>query len=206
MAGIYVIPLENDENITFQQFAIGCLRNFGIYTHFNEEQRKKLEDYILPSKFCANDHFLDKYNEIKERYGNLLNNPKSEEELEAEYEEYARNVISSNDFRIKRSKTLRERYEKMLSKVRTWVPPTEEHNGIKSFMEKQLLDSIEEDCDDLYLERITPKDEWIKSKKDYSHFIDTMNSYLEMYKKGVASAEKATQFIKEFSDSIKDVK
>jgi hypothetical protein len=40
----------------------------------------------------------------------------------------------------------RENYEAMLMQVRAWTPPTSEHVGMKEFMEKQLLESIDFDC------------------------------------------------------------
>jgi len=39
----------------------------------------------------------------------------------------------------------RGRYEAMLAKVRAWTPPSEDHRGLRSFMESQLVDSIKFD-------------------------------------------------------------
>jgi hypothetical protein len=38
------------------------------------------------------------------------------------------------------------RYESMLAKVRSWKPSYDEHAGLRSFMESQLVDSIKFDC------------------------------------------------------------
>jgi len=41
---------------------------------------------------------------------------------------------------------LRARYEGMLAQVDAWVPPTDEHVGLKEFMREQLTSSIEFDA------------------------------------------------------------
>lgn len=207
MATLYTYPIANGEDITFEKFAISCLPNFGIYTRFDESQRKALvERYELPEKFEPDKSRLKDYERVKKEYEDKLKNPKTDEELEKEYNEYAQKVVKGNDDRLKRSKILRERYGNMLKKVESWIPPTEQYEGIKSFMRQQLLDSIEYDCDNFYYEKLIPKDEWIKEKKDNSYLIESMNRQMEMYKKSVKEADKGSQFIKEFKESIKKVK
>jgi len=49
--------------------------------------------------------------------------------------------------RIKELDTLRQQYQEMLTCAEQWVPPSEEHIGLKKFMVKQITDSINWDCD-----------------------------------------------------------
>lgn len=57
----------------------------------------------------------------------------------------------------------RLRYKRMLAKVSAWTPPTDDHEGLKSFMQEQLTESIDHDCGgkeyDRYPDRETGK-EW----------------------------------------------
>jgi len=46
----------------------------------------------------------------------------------------------------KKSADRRVRYEAMLTAVTAWVPPTSEHNGLKTFMVEQITGSIKWDC------------------------------------------------------------
>ena len=93
----------------------------------------------------------------------------------------------------------------MLSKVRSWVPPSEDYNGIKNFMESQLLDSLNFDCSQVYVERIIPKDEWIQEQSNRTDLIESMKYNLEQYNKAVVAAKEDTQWLKKFSESIKKV-
>lgn len=93
----------------------------------------------------------------------------------------------------------------MLSKVRRWTPPSKDHEGIKDFMESQLIDSLDFDCRHVYVENIIPKDEWIQKQANRTDLIESMKYNLEQYNKAVVAAEKDTQWLKTFSESIKKV-
>ena len=197
--------IADNKEMTFEQFAISCLSHFGIYTRFTEEQRKELLEYKLPEKFEPSDFHLKEYERLQEEYKNFLNNPKTDDELEQEYGEYVKDVIENNERRFEEKKRLCKRYEDMLSKVKSWIPPSIEHNGIKSFMEEELKYNII-DCGNIYQEEIPPKDEWIANKKNTFRLIDDMKYHLDKYKEDVEDAKKATEFIQVFAESIKNVK
>lgn len=93
----------------------------------------------------------------------------------------------------------------MLSKVRSWVPPSDDYRKIKNFMESQLIDSLNFDCSQVYVERIIPKDEWIQEQVNRTDLVNSMKYHLEQYNRAVAAAEKETQWLKTFSESIKKV-
>lgn len=93
----------------------------------------------------------------------------------------------------------------MLSKVRRWTPPSKEYEGVKDFMESQLIDSLDFDCRHVYVENIIPKDEWIQKQSNRTDLIESMKYNLEQYNKSVVAAEKDTLWLKTFSESIKKV-
>jgi len=47
---------------------------------------------------------------------------------------------------IERSNAMRLRYEAMLAEVDAWMPPSSEHEAMKTFMHDQLVTSIDFDC------------------------------------------------------------
>lgn len=205
MIGFYAKQIADNKEMTFEQFAISCLSNFGIYTRFSEEQRKELLEYKLPEKFEPSDFHLKEYERLQEEYKDFLSNPKTDEELEQEYSEYVNEINEYNKRVCEDKKVLRERYNVMLSKVESWIPPSVEHNGIKSFMEEQLQTNID-DCSTIYEKDIIPKDKWIEDKKMCFRLIEDMEYHIGKYKKDVEDAKKATEFIQSFANSIKNVK
>lgn len=200
----FTAPIYDGEDITFEQFANSCLRNFGIYLRF-EGQYPNLSRYEIPDKICPSDYYKKKYEEAKAKYEKHLARPKTKEELEAEYIVYVKGVIKDNEDIAKENEALKNRYNAMLSKVRSWIPPSEDYNGIKSFMESQLIESLDVDCSNVYMENIIPKDEWIQEQTNRTDLIESMRYNLEHYNKAVAAAEKDTQWLKIFSESIKKV-
>lgn len=197
-------PIYNGEDITFEQFANSCLRNFGIYLRFKYEY-PNLSRYEIPSKIMPSDYYKKRYEEAKAEYEKHIATPKTKEELEAEYSIYVNGVIKRNENRVKENEALKNRYNAMLSKVRSWVPPSEDYNGIKEFMESQLINSLDFDCCRVFVEDIIPKDEWIQKQSNRTDLIESMNYNLEHYNKAVVAAEDDTQWLKIFSESIKRV-
>lgn len=200
----FTAPIYDGEDITFEQFANSCLRHFGIYLRF-EGEYPNLSRYEIPDKICPSDYYKKRYEEAKAKYKKHLATHKTKEELEAEYLSYVNGVIKRNKDRAKENEALKNRYNAMLSKVRSWVPPSEDYNGIKNFMESQLIDSLDHDCSHVYMEKIVPKDEWIQEQSNRTDLIESMKYNLEHYNKAVVAAEKGTQWLKKFSESIKKV-
>ena len=200
----FTAPIYDGEDITFEQFANSCLRHFGIYLRF-EGEYPNLSRYEIPDKICPSDYHKKRYEEAKAKYEKHLATPKTKEELEAEYLSYVNGVIKGNEDRAKENEALKNRYNAMLSKVRSWVPPSEDYNGIKNFMESQLIDSLDHDCSHVYMEKIVPKDEWIQEQSNRTDLIESMKYNLEHYNKAVVAAEEDTQWLKKFSESIKKV-
>lgn len=200
----FTAPIYDGEDITFEQFANSCLRNFGIYQRF-EGKHPNLSKYEIPDRIYPDNYHKKRYEEEKAKYEKLLAYPKTREELESEYLSYVKGVIKKNEDRVKENEALKNRYNAMLSKVRSWVPPSDDYRNIKNFMESQLLGSLSFDCSDVYVEKIIPEDEWIQKQVNSTDLVKSMEYHLEQYNKAVAAAEKETQWLKTFSESIKKV-
>lgn len=202
MSSAYTEPIYNDENISFEQFANSCLRNFGIYLRW--EGNANLGKFGIPDKIEPSTYHKKQYEEYKAQYNEFLEHPVSQEQLETDYVKYVKKVNAENEKREKRAEALRTRYESMLKKVRKWVVPSEEYQGIKDFMEKQLLEAIEWDCR-VSIDKVTPKDEWISFRKNRPDLVDNINYHLQKYHEDVKDAVKTTQWLKSFTESIRKV-
>lgn len=202
MPSAYTEPIYNGENISFEQFANSCLRNFGIYLRW--EGNANLGKFEIPDKIEPSTYHKKRYEEYKAQYNEFLEHPVSQEQLETDYIKYVKKVDAENEKRVKRAEALRTRYESMLKKVRKWVVPSEQYQGVKDFMEEQLLKAIEWDCR-VDIDKVTPKDEWISFRKNRPDLVDNINYHLQKYQKDVEEAATSTQWLKIFTESIRKV-
>lgn len=58
----FTAPIYDGEDITFEQFANSCLRNFGIYLRFGGKY-PNLSRYEIPDKIYPSDYYKKKYEE-----------------------------------------------------------------------------------------------------------------------------------------------
>ncbi len=93
------------------------------------------------------------------------------------------------------------KYELMLEKVKEWIPPTDEHNGLKNFMIQQIADSIKWDCNNHDRPEIfITGEEWkFERLKDLAQDKDT---YEERYEKEKIDTEKANNWIRKLYESL----
>ena len=104
----------------------------------------------LPKKFKPSDYHANTLKEVEKQLLEIraLSIKKADIRAEEEYQ------VSLNDITkyIRKANKLREQYEKMLVKVKNWLPPTLDHQGLKDFMIEQITGSIKCDCDTSYYE------------------------------------------------------
>lgn len=136
----YTAALYEGEPQTFEEYALSCARNFGALILMRDDPM----DAPIP-EFAPDTKWHDE--KIVEARATLarLETMTSDEaglEAQAEYEKVMAEWRRANDERRAR----RVRYTTMLEKVRQWKPPTADHQGLRDFMESQLVDSIKFDC------------------------------------------------------------
>lgn len=133
----YTADIEND--ITFEDYVLGCARNFGAMLHQHTESRYHVDALSNAKKTVAELEAMAGVND-RTKYGN-----KVIAEEEAFNQEYFNKKVS-----------LRNKYEAMLSKAYNWFPPTPDHEQLKTFMIEQITTSIAHDCDTKYvMDRLT---------------------------------------------------
>lgn len=139
----YTNGILTGETSTFQDFAKKCMRAFGATIHMREENMDKEYTPRVPSsyhenKIKENQKDLKKWESISD--DEILNLELSNISKSIEYHEQRIIEIALNS----------EKINNILQKVNEWIPPTEEHIGIKDFMIQQLTDTLRHDCDDSY--------------------------------------------------------
>lgn len=133
-----------EKGITFQQFALNCAQAFGACISMRDDPIGT----PIPDEFEPSTYNRDRLRECRERIAQIEAMTDEECAKEAD-KEYTDSVAYHNE-RIEAAQALRRKYDAMLVAVRTWTPPTDEHNGLKEFMEKQIVESREFDCGTKY--------------------------------------------------------
>jgi hypothetical protein len=145
----YTSNIKND--ISFEDFVLGCARAFGACMHQRDEDNKakpKLRDE-------DSGYHINKLSEAKKHLAELQAmvgvNDRTKYGKKAIAEEEASNQEAFNE-----KVMLRNKYEAMLQKVYNWHSPTPNHEQLKEFMVGQITSSIEFDCDaDYNMKRLT---------------------------------------------------
>jgi hypothetical protein len=146
----------------FQTFALRCARAFGATILMRDDPM----DAPIPDEFQPSSFYADALSAAKEKLANLKSLTSAE--AEASRDAAHRESLASWERRVAERTETRNRYQEMLAQVVQWEPPTAEHLELKTFMVKQLRESIDFDCSDSYDERpnVTPVTEWLVQQTD----------------------------------------
>lgn len=149
------------KEISFKEFVLKCSRAFGALIEMRDEPM----DAPIPKEFKPSEYHLKAMREAArelERY-NAMTEIEAGKECEKEYKQAVRYEASS----AKKNDELRQKYEAMLIQVKSWTPPTSEHQGLKDFMIEQISSSIKFDCShtpEHYKPKQKTAQRWLKEK------------------------------------------
>ena len=172
----------SEKDISFKEFALRCARAFGACS---EQRDDDINDPPKPRVYDPNNYFE---RVLKEGAPDLSFDAfveKGQQEI-AEYEKI-----------VKERREVKQRYEKLLREVSSWTPPTQEHEELKSFMLKQLNDSMRCDCDTEFCEKEIKKlnntkySDWKKEKLEQHRFrVERTQIEIAKCKKSIEEANK----------------
>lgn len=136
----YTATLYEGKPQTFRQFAMQCARAFGATITMRDADL----DAEIPEKFEISDYHLkglftaqDELRTVQTASIDALN-----ELARLEYDD----ALRVWQRMMKERRERKDRYEAMLNEVNEWTPPTDEHAEFKKFMQSQLIESIDFDC------------------------------------------------------------
>lgn len=196
MTGLTSLVANND-NVTLKQFAMRCARQFGALIDMRDEPL----DAPIPERFEVDEYYRKNYERAKADYENFIANPPTDEELEKKYNDYVAEETEKAKRENEKRRILRERYNVMRVKVSKWIPPTPEHENLKSFMIQQLEDSLDWDCDEYEL-NIPNRDEWIETFFSPDSLRRRMYSRLEDLQKESVRVEERNRWLKSLRESL----
>lgn len=190
----YTAPIA--DGITFEQYALNCARAFGaLITMRDAPANMPIPDRIEPSDY--HQRSMEIAHTTLERLSLL-----TAAQVDAEYRADFEKRLADHVARLQRAGDLRAAYEAMLAKVRAWKAPTDEHVEYKSFMEKQIIDSINFDCDTSYDKPpvACKPSEWLAE-----YVADLRNSierHEKQHREEVARAHARTMWVRALRESL----
>ena len=185
------------DGITFEQFVFQCSKAFGM-----GDPDSLSSDIPV---FTPSTYYMD----------NLIACQKDMDDLKATSVECAQSIadreysekMEAFQTRLTEMETLKEKYESMLDSVEKWIPPTDEHITLKTFMIQQLTLSIRYDCNiAAFIEYQSPKklsgQAWLDKK------IERLKSEIEYYeaenKKEIIRIGKRNAWVEKLRESLKE--
>lgn len=199
MPTAYTSFVADNENFTFPEFAMLCAREFGALASMRDEPL----DAPVPERFEPDDFYRKQYEAAKAEYDDFIANPPTEEELSKEYDEYVATQKEQYAEIIANKREKRNRYERMLTKVLRWEPPTPDHEGLRRFMIQQLQESIEYDCAEYDL-ALPGREQYVSYGMDSEVYRGRIDRNHAKWKSEVERVAKRNRWLKDLRDSLKD--
>jgi hypothetical protein len=174
----YTAGIIDGKITTFEEFATVCTRAFGATIHMRDESLETPYEPRTPSEFYVNS--LQSLRENLERVKSM-----SDDDIVLEFEEKIQDEINYHSREIASSTIKIDRLNAILEGVRSWIPPSEDHESFKAFMNEQI--------------EIT-----IKSELGPSYHMKKVETLRKDIQKGVDPAEKKNEMILDLEQRIAD--
>lgn len=129
-----------DKDASFEEYALGCARAFGALITMRDDP----SDAPIPEKFEPTSYHLERVTEARKRQADL--EAMSPALCEMAADGVYRKAVADYQKTVSEKTALKRKYETMLVRVRDWTPPTEEHKGLRTFMEEQITLCMDSDC------------------------------------------------------------
>jgi hypothetical protein len=133
------------DGITFQTFAMNCARAFGACVMLRDEPGG---GEAIPEELKASQYHATRAAVAREELAALDAMSGADKERGAGRDYDNAETLRVESLQINRGQ--RAAYLAMLAKVDRWTPPTQDHVGLKTFMQEQIRESIKFDCNESY--------------------------------------------------------
>jgi hypothetical protein len=199
----YTAGILDGKITTFDQFAKRCMRAFGATIHMRDDDMDAEYHPRTPSDYHS-EAIIKAENTLKD----LIN--LSDEQIVAKEKE---DLEKSKEYHIEAIKKVQSGYSSMkaiLDSARSYVPPTEEHTGIKDFMIQQLVDTIKHDCDTSYHDKELKAIEDKLANLDAAKIRESLKEaaernlkyHIEQYDSDIKGCDKTNKWVQNFLESL----
>lgn len=185
-----------EKNQSFEDFVWLCARGMGALVSMREMPLNAK----IPDEFIADTQYYDK--QIKDSQTELSRiNKMSDKQCEQESQKEFDNRIFKQESEEKSRKERLDRFQKMLSMVEEWQPPTADHTNFKQFMINQLEETFNFDLKyhNNKINKLTSK-EWRYNK--IKNFEDQIVYAKKHISEEIARTSERNRWIKALRDSL----
>lgn len=179
----YTAHIEDGEITTGKEFLRLCTRAFGIAIDVKDEPLST----PTPSSFEPSPFYKESYDRALKKLEEVNNMTFDEAKIQmrADYEKR----ISDYKAYAERETAMNEKYAKVRKEVEEWIPPTEEHEGLKKFALEQIdMSMTKQKYIDEYLEK--SKEEFDDSDEAVQNYI---NDIVDYYQRDIERSYKSWQ-------------
>lgn len=179
----YTAHIEDGEITTGKDFLKLCTRAFGIAIDVRDEPLS----VPTPSSFESSPFYKESYDRALKKLEevNKMTFEEAKIQMRADYEKR----ISDYKAYAERETVMNEKYAKVRKEVEEWIPPTEEHEGLKKFALEQIdMCVTKQEYIDEYLEK--SKEEFDDSDEAVQNYIKDIVDY---YQRNIEMSYKSWQ-------------
>lgn len=190
------------DGVSFKEFAMGCARAFGACISMRDEPW----DAKIPKAFEPSDYH--KKGAIAHEHEFKRVERMSDKACQRASQGAYNTRLGQIKTYINQELLLKKKYEKMLEQVRSWKC-SESLNEFKKFMDTQIVESIENDCDITYwekqLETLEAEGPWSGKKwraKRFKELRWELQYDLKEHEKEVARVAERNKWIRDLRESL----
>lgn len=203
----YTAYIEDGEITTGKEFLKLCTRAFGVAIDQKEEPLSN----PTHTKFEPDSYYKKRYNEAVDKL-KAAKDMTFNEVLSQMVERHAKKVSDCKRYAEKATE-INRKYQKVRDEVEQWIPPTEDHNGIKKFALEQIdVSMTKQEYIDEYIELSKQSlDDSNKAVEKYrAEYIDDcqkeVNRAYKSYKDELKRVADKNEFMRKFLDSLENIK
>jgi hypothetical protein len=187
----YTTDIYNGKKVAFKDFALNCARAFGACVMQRDDPAGE-KPKIMPEE-SYHTKALKKLGKFKKP-------------SKKQFETFIKRSIADNKKTIKEKKALEKAYSEMIEQATKWTPPTTEHEALKDFMIKQLVESKQWDCGIYHYESeflslsVMTYEDYIEEKKQ--RYINNCKYHEEHLIKDIALIKQRNKWIEDLQNSL----
>ena len=190
----YTYPVADGKITEFPEFAMSCARAFGALITIRDDPM----DVAIPDEIKPETKYYDeRLAADMKRMGEIQ--AMNMADCETAALEAHREAVASRKKYLSDKEAEAERLNTMLSKVRSWSPPTPDHVGMKDFMIEQLTMSLPGDYAPA-VPALLDGATW--RQQEITRLADSVVYYQKERAKEVERAEGRTKWVKALRDSV----
>ena len=200
----YTAYIEDGDITTGKEFLKLCTRAFGIAIDLKDEPLS----VPTPTHFEPDTYYKERYEKALEKL-NKANNLTFDEakiQMKAAYERRISDYKSCTEKEV----AMNQKYAKVRKEVEEWIPPSDEHQGLKKFALEQIDKCItKQKYIDEYLEKskeaFDDSDEAVEKyiSDNIQYYREALDKAYKSWKEELERTEKKNIWIRKFLESIK---